>query len=234
MNKRANKKNTITAIASEPAKPSMPLPKTEYETVSFIPLKLEELTRASFEQVVIRYQSGIQRFIAGVVGNNEVARDLTQETFFLAYRYLVRQSQTNAPLGKAAKEGAAIANLAGWLFTIARNLAISELRHCKVIQISPFWQSNPDNFGLEELNASSFLDTLEPGGGLEARVVLHDELERAIKVVDPRKVTPLLLHLKGFSMKEISEMTGATLPCVRSQIFRARASLRAVLTSPLK
>lgn len=233
MSERA-KKNTTTAITSEPANLSVPPDKPEYETISFIPLKSEELTRASFEQVVIRYQSGIQHFIAKMVGNSELASDLTQETFFLAYRHLVRQSQASAPLDKAAPEGARIANLAGWLFTIARNLAISELRHRKLIHVAPFWQSNPDSYALEELNAFPFLDTLEPGEGLEARVVLHDELERALKVVDRRKLTPLLLHLDGFSMKEITAMTGRTLPCVRSQIFRARASLRAALTSPLK
>ena len=229
-----NEENTATTIASEPANPAVPLHKAEPETASFIPLKIEELTRASFDQVVIRYQSGIHHFIAKLVGNSEAARDLTQETFFLAYRYLVRQSEASASNDKATGEGEGIDNLAGWLYTIARNLAISEMRHRKVIQISPFWQSNPDSYGLEELNALPFLDTIEPGEGLEARVILHDELERAIKVVDRRKLTPLLLHLKGFSIKEISKMTGATLPCVRSQIFRARASLRAALTSPVK
>jgi RNA polymerase sigma-70 factor (ECF subfamily) len=227
-----DKKNTTAVSASEPANPSGPHPKTEYETASLIPLKLEELTRASFEQVVIRYQSGIHHFIAKLVGNSELASDLTQETFFLAYRYLVRHFQTSAPGDKATGEGIRIDNLAGWLFTIARNLAISELRRRKVIQISPFWQSNPDSYALDELNVLPFLNTIEPGEGLEARIILHDELERAIKLVDHRKLRPLLLHLNGFSMKEISEITGNTLPCVRSQIFRARASLRAALASP--
>jgi DNA-directed RNA polymerase specialized sigma24 family protein len=41
----------------------------------------------------------------------------------------------------------------------------------------------------------------------------------------------LLLHIDGFSYKEICEITGDSLSSVKSQIFRAKDSLRKALNA---
>ena len=61
----------------------------------------------AFEVVVREYQPRLYRFLFGMVGDAEVARDLTQDTFLAAYRALPETSED--------------LNLTGWLFQIARN-----------------------------------------------------------------------------------------------------------------
>ena len=72
---------------------------------------------------------------------------------------------------------------------------------------------------------------LEPGGGLEDRAALRDQLERAMAVVGRERLVALLLFIDGFSYKEICAITGDSLSSVKSQIFRSKESLRRILAT---
>ncbi len=78
----------------------------------------------AFELVVREFQPRLYRFIYGMVGDAEVARDLTQDTFLSAYRALPETSED--------------LNLTGWLFQIARNHARSHWRRGKLFAWLPF------------------------------------------------------------------------------------------------
>lgn len=69
---------------------------------------------AAFEQLVRSYQAPVWRFLGQLVGDNDLAEDLTQETFVRAYRRL----------GDFRFE----AKFSTWLFRIARNIGIDALR----------------------------------------------------------------------------------------------------------
>ena len=69
---------------------------------------------SSFEELVSRYERGIFGFLVRRYGNVADATDLTQSTFVKAFRCLHQQRS-----GSSFKS---------WLFTIARNLAISHYR----------------------------------------------------------------------------------------------------------
>ena len=195
-----------------------------------------EWNPATFERVITQYQPRIYRFIYSMVGETELAHDLTQDTFLSAYRHLLRRAES-AGLDPADEDNAAIHwqeiqtqnNMSAWLYTIARNAALSEMRRRKVVRFLPFFHK-PAGSGLEEeLDGLSDTAHLEPGGNLENRTALRDELEQAMNKVGREKLTALLLHMDGFSYKEICDITGDSLSSVKSQIFRAKDSLRRAL-----
>jgi RNA polymerase sigma-70 factor, ECF subfamily len=195
-----------------------------------------EWNPATFERVIVQYQSRIYRFVYSIVGEAELAHDLTQDTFLSAYRHLCRRAESaglnhgdDATTAAQWQQIQSQNNMSAWLYTIARNSALSEMRRRKVVRFLPFFHK-PKGSGIEEeLDGLSDTAQVEPGGDLEARIALRDELEQAMNKVGREKLTALLLHMDGFSYKEICEITGDSLSSVKSQIFRAKDSLRRAL-----
>ncbi len=197
-----------------------------------------EWNPAYFDQVVTQYQPRIYRFIYAMVGEAETAHDLTQDTFLSAYKNLLKRSEAVQAAEDAGLQeeieryNPSNNNMSAWLYTIARNTALSEMRRRKVVRFFSFWQKPTTGSGEEEIDGMADMAALEPGGDVEARSALHDELQRAMNQIGREKLTALLLHMDGFSYKEICQITGDSLPSVKSQIFRAKDSLRKVLGSP--
>jgi RNA polymerase sigma-70 factor (ECF subfamily) len=174
-----------------------------------------------------------------MVGEAELAQDLTQDTFLSAYRNLCRrnaaeldQENTGEEAAKSWQQAPAQNNMSAWLYTIARNAVLSEMRRRKVVRFLPFFHRVSSSAGTgEELDGLADTPQVEPGENLEARTALRDELEQAMSKVGREKLTALLLHMDGFSYKEICDITGDSLSSVKSQIFRAKDSLRRVLNT---
>lgn len=180
---------------------------------------------ANFDIVVNQYQLRIYRFIYSMVGEAEIAHDLTQDTFLSAYKNLCKRAEAQA---NGTDTTGTNNNMSAWLYTIARNTALSELRRRKIVRFFSFWQ-RPNEAGSEEQDTVADMPVIEPGGSLEARAALSDELQRAIDSVGRERLTALFLYLDGFSYKEICAITGSSLSSVKSQIFRAKESLRKAL-----
>lgn len=191
---------------------------------------------AAFDEVVTQYQPRIYRFIYGMVGEAEIAHDLTQDTFLSAYKNLLKRAEAAHAAEEAGLQdeveryNPSNNNMSAWLYTIARNTALSEMRRRKVVRFFSFWQ-RPGNAPGEEVDSMADIAATEAGGDVEARSALRDELDRAMKQVGREKLTALLLHMDGFSYKEICHITGDSLPSVKSQIFRAKDNLRRILGS---
>jgi RNA polymerase sigma-70 factor (ECF subfamily) len=72
---------------------------------------------AAFTQLVTKYKDSLTNFLNVMVGNYDVAADLAQETFIRVYRNIGRYSN--------------IYQFSTWLYRIASNLAIDEIRYRK-------------------------------------------------------------------------------------------------------
>jgi RNA polymerase sigma-70 factor (ECF subfamily) len=72
---------------------------------------------AAFTQLVAKYKDSLTNFLNVMVGNYDVAADLAQETFIRVYRNIDRYSN--------------IFQFSTWLYRIATNLAIDEMRYRK-------------------------------------------------------------------------------------------------------
>jgi RNA polymerase sigma-70 factor, ECF subfamily len=105
---------------------------------------------AAFEQLVRVYQTPVWRFLRHLVNDDELARDVTQDTFVRAYGSLSRfrfQSKFST-----------------WLFQIAHNAGVDALRkaerHERIRRVNPSPPARSDPVASFELRAA--LDLLSP------------------------------------------------------------------------
>lgn len=161
----------------------------------------------AFQTIVAHYEPHLYRFLYGLVGNHELAQDLTQDTLLSAYQGI---SRTGADL-----------NLTAWLFRIAKNHAVSELRRRRLVSWLPLLRRKDDG---EEEEAPGIGQTADAGEEALGRLAVREALTQ----LDVEGRSLLLLAAEGFSYVEIGEMTGLSTGAVRQRIFRARERLRAL------
>jgi RNA polymerase sigma-70 factor (ECF subfamily) len=134
--------------------------------------------------------------------DDELAADLTQETFVKAYRaYDTLQDANRAR---------------AWLYQIAGRTALDELRRRKIVRFVP-WT------GESRGSASSAED-------LVLRARLSADLERALMKIPPRQRQALLLaELHDLSGLELADAMGVSHVAARALLTRGRESLRQAL-----
>jgi RNA polymerase sigma-70 factor (ECF subfamily) len=139
------------------------------------------------------------RYFCRAVGSAETARDLTQEVFLRVSRTPIR--------------GDAEAGVSGWLFRIARNLALDHHRARG---------RHPETAGLLVEPARS------PSQDIELAV---NEALGSLPALD-RDVF-LMREVAGLGYEEIAAACELTPDAVRSRIHRTRLELRSRLAAPI-
>jgi len=169
---------------------------------------------SAFREIVECYQSSLLNYICRYTGDRAAAEDIAQEVFLRVF--------------KNAKEYRPLSSFKTWLFKIATNLCLNELRDNKM-------QRN--TLDIFELNEAGFVALAEkrqsPLRELENRE-LSFALKKAFKSLPENQRVALLLHkYSGFSYLDISQMMNCSISAVESLIHRARQSLRKQLTPHL-
>ncbi len=154
----------------------------------------------AFGAIFDAYAGPIHRFIASRVNRPSDAEDLTQLVFVKALEALPRYEARGIPFG-------------GWLFRLARNAIIDQIRTRK------------DHLSLV---AAVTRETDDPGP--EARAALQDDLDRVAMALrdlteDQREVIELRFFA-GLSVLEAAEAMGRQEGTIRGLQFRAIAALR--------
>ncbi len=154
---------------------------------------------AAFDAFVRRYASDAYRFAFWLAKDEAVAQDVVQEAYLRAWR-----SRTDLRDEKAAK---------AWLFTIIRR------EHARL-----FERKVPP---IDDIQDVVIEDDDSPSAHTMSEV---QEMRDAIGRIEAKYREPLLLQLiGGFSCEEIGEQLGITAQAVMTQVFRARAKLKALL-----
>lgn len=158
----------------------------------------------AFRLIFERYTRPVLRFIYNIVGQHELAEELAQETFVRAYRSM-----------KSLKDDS---KLSTWLFGIAKNVAREACRANR---------HDRRRVDMEE----PFVTELEHDGPAPEGTLLDKELNgvinRAISMLDEDKrvvFTLKVLHQRGYD--EIAEITGFSIPKVKTDLHRARVEVR--------
>ncbi|HHQ48096.1 MAG TPA: sigma-70 family RNA polymerase sigma factor [Acidobacteria bacterium] len=170
----------------------------------------------AFGLLVHRYQRRITGFLAQIVGDLEVARELTQETFLRVWNALDRFDDTY--------------RFSTWIFRIAHNLGVDHLRRRRVPTSSLQVEDRDGRESQWELADSG----RDPLGHLENRE-LAGQLRRTILALRPEyRELVLLRHFAGLSYREIADMKGMPLGTVKNKLFRAHTVLRDTLSEYLR
>jgi RNA polymerase sigma-70 factor (ECF subfamily) len=158
----------------------------------------------AFRLIFERYSRPVISFIYDQVGDRDLADELTQETFVRAYRGL-------KSLRKETK-------LSTWLFGIAKNVARESLR----ARIRQNQHIDLDDKQVLDLSDQSPI----PSSQLLDKE-FNEVVQRSLALLDEDK--RLVFTLKIFhqcSYEEIAEITGFSIPKLKTDLYRARAEMR--------
>ena len=157
----------------------------------------------AFVSLYNRYKDAVYGFCLKMVAEDALAQDVMQETFLRVYENR----------GRLTKAGA----FKSWMFTIARNQCLNQLRSAK---------------RTVALDLSPELPAPEPGRPL-ARLERSDRValvNHCLAQLKPsyREVI-VLREYQNLSYKEIAAVTRSTLSAVKSRLFKARRKLAGLL-----
>ncbi len=162
----------------------------------------------AFRTLVERYQRPVFSLVLRMVRDRGIAEDVTQEVFVKAWMALSRYDPRR--------------RFASWLFKIASNAAIDQLRR-KKLPTTPLETSDADQ--------SSILDRIEDERSespdtLVKRRELSAALEAAVAALRPEyRLVVLLRFREGLPYRDIAEATGMPLGTVKTNLRRARREI---------
>jgi RNA polymerase sigma-70 factor, ECF subfamily len=162
------------------------------------------------DELIVRYQHRLLRYLLYLTGNREQSEDLFQEVWM---RVLVRGGQYN---GQARFET--------WLFTIARNLLIDLRRKRTMSSLDELFEAGgeddrPMAFEIADDEPSPFdhLANMEDRARIATALLEVDMLHREVLV--------LRFH-EEMSLEEIAKVTRAPLSTVKSRLYRGMAMIK--------
>lgn len=143
----------------------------------------------------------VYRLAFRVAGDDELARDFTQEAFIRAFDRLPTFRRE--------------ASFGTWLYTIAMSVALNGIRSIRRLRTREVPLDVAETLGDRKRIA-------DPD--------LKDRLHKAIEDLPPGYRAVFLMHdLEGYTHEEIGEVLGIQSGTSKAQLFRARARLREVL-----
>jgi RNA polymerase sigma-70 factor (ECF subfamily) len=170
----------------------------------------------AYRELLRRYERPVFSLIYRMVRDRALAEDLAQETFIKVMNAL----DSYRPEFK----------FSSWIFKIANNAAIDQLRKRELDTLS--LDGAPDARTADEVEATALQASdhgESPLAELESRE-LGSEIEQAIGKLRPDYRTCILLrHVEGRSYEEIAEVMDLPLGTVKTYIHRARLELREYL-----
>lgn len=162
------------------------------------------------DELIVRYQHRLMRYLLYLCGNREMAEDIFQEVWM---RVLVRGAQFD---GRA--------RFGTWLFTIARNLVIDQRRKRTMASLDELFEGSGDEDRPMSVEIAGHDPTpfdLFAGGEDRERIAgAMMELETIY-----REVLVLRFH-EELSLDEISQVTQSPLSTVKSRLYRGLAAIK--------
>jgi RNA polymerase sigma-70 factor (ECF subfamily) len=164
--------------------------------------RAREGDQVAFARLFEQYHAPILNYLHRMVGDRAMAEDLTQDTFIKAYNALpaTRPDLAFKP----------------WLYRIATNTAISQLRRRKIVQWIPFLP------GHDHASEQS----------VERAVGRRQDIEQTLSRLPQHYAAALLLrHYQGLSLAETADALGITENAAKLRLFRARKAFAEIYGS---
>jgi RNA polymerase sigma-70 factor (ECF subfamily) len=156
-----------------------------------------EAQRALYDRHVDR----VYRLAFRMAGDDDLARDFTQDTFIRAFNRLPDFRRESA--------------FGTWLYAIAMSVCLNGLRSVRRLRTREVGIEAAESLG---------------GGRAPVDPDLRERLYRAIDDLPPGYRAVFVMHdVEGFTHEEIGEALGIQSGTSKAQLFRARARLREVL-----
>jgi RNA polymerase sigma-70 factor (ECF subfamily) len=170
--------------------------------------RVKEGDEWAFGQIMALYKDRIVNYLYQFTRDYQKAVELSQETFLRVYF----KASKYRPIGP----------LSAWIYTIASNLAKTELKRTKRMA-SVSLEDIPNDFSA----GTYYEDPADPG--------LLRNLREALDSLHPRYRIPVVLKdMEGFSQEEIARIIRCPVGTVKARISRGREQLKKKLEKALE
>ena len=161
----------------------------------------------AFSILVQKYQKSVHALVWRKVNDFHYAEEITQDTFFQAYKKLSTLKNPN--------------QFAGWLYVIANRLCINWLQRHK-----PAMQSLEDT-PVEEIEESAYNHYAVEQREVEGTEYRYEIAQRLLaKLPESERTVMTLYYLGEMTAKEISKFLGVSVNTITSRLRRARERLQ--------
>ena len=164
----------------------------------------------AYIELVNRYKDKLINFIFNYLGDLESSEDVVQETMIKLYQKKHYYKE--------------IAKFSTWLYTIAKNLANTELRKRKQRKTTLLSQFSKDDKTYELPSNDP-----EPGQEIQTNIVNKIIRNAVDQLSEKFKIVIVLRDIQGLSYEDISEIINVPIGTVKSRINRARLQLQVEL-----
>ena len=167
--------------------------------------RLQSGDEGAFRTIVDRYASKIYRACYGILRSREDADEIAQEVFAKVYFSIQ---------GFGGR-----CSFYGWIYRIAVNECYGFLRKKRIRLV--YSSDSPDD------TLAPRLEALADGGPTPDRTALQRDFVNKLMARLPEEDRWLLIakEVEGFSIAELSEMTGLNVNTIKVRLFRIRQSL---------
>ena len=164
------------------------------------------MSTVEFNELLLNNTEFLKPFAVTLTRDNEVAKDLLQETM---YRALINKEKYNVGT-----------NIKAWLYTIMRNIFINNYR--RKSKQSTIFDNSPNDF---LLNYNQVTTANSAEGSLKMK-----DMEFAIHRLPEIFRNPFVLYFEGYKYHEIADLLTEPLGTIKSRIHFARKILRGQLS----
>jgi RNA polymerase sigma-70 factor (ECF subfamily) len=158
------------------------------------------------DRLIEKYQHRLLRYLMYLTGQGDLAEDFFQETWI---RVLERGGQYD---GRR--------EFSTWLFAIARNLVIDQLRRKRPVSLENL--ANDDDAAPFDIPATGQPSAFDATVQREQNEQISAGMQQ---IAIEYRETLVLRFQEGMSLEEISLVTGAPLGTVKSRIYRGLSAL---------
>jgi len=173
-----------------------------------LPRDGSDARKAEFDRIFTEYSAPIYNYALRMVGDADRAADVAQDTFIKAYRKLDTLTQA--------------ASTRAWLYRIATNTAIDEMRRRRHVAQPGIDEDRP-------------IEQPDGGPGPETQVLsglMDERIGRALLRLRPTHRQCLILSdVDDMSAVQIGEVMGMSNGAVRVLLCRARGEMRRLLAA---
>lgn len=175
----------------------------------------DALTLVAFNQAVAEHSDGLKTFAARMLGDSVAAEDVAQDAFLALYRHLNQVPS---------------AAFRPWLYRVARNLCLDQLRRRKFkLRLFRDVSRDDDNPLVPQDESPNRPDQLA-----EAREA-NQAIEQAIEALPPKfREAFVLCEIQGLSYEDASAVLGCPVKTVSTRLFRARQRFKSLVSKLIK
>jgi len=182
-------------------------------------LRVKRGDRAAFAELVDKYKQPVMNFIFRRLRDETESEDLAQNVFLQVYKSRARYKQT--------------AKFSTWLFTIAHNLTLNELRRRSRHPAESLEETHTENEEQPPRQIEDKSQVAAPDSVLQGE--LAQKIEEALdELPENQRSAILLCRQEDLSYDQIAKILRCSLSATKSLIHRGRETLKEKLKPYLK